>query len=122
MKSDKKTRLRDIILIASLAVLGLVLLVVMRHSSESGSTAVVQVDGVVIARYPLSEDGIHVLNGGLNTIEIKDGKVRMMEALCPNLECVHQGWISRGHQSIVCLPNKLVVTIEGDSSVVDFTL
>ena len=122
MKSDKKSRLRDIILIASLAVLGLVLLVVMRPSSESGSTAVVQVDGVVIARYPLSEDGIHVLNGGLNTIEIKDGKVRMMEAHCPNHECVHQGWISRGHQSIVCLPNKLVVTIEGDSSVVDFTL
>lgn len=122
MKSDKKTRLRDIILIASLAVFGLVLLVVMRHSSESGSTAVVQVDGVVIARYPLSEDGIHVLNGGLNTIEIKDGKVRMMEAHCPNHECVHQGWISASHQSIVCLPNKLVVTMEGDSSVVDFTL
>ena len=122
MKSDRKTRLRDIILIASFLVLGLVLLVVMRPSSEIGSTVVVQADGVIIARYPLSEDGVFVLNGGLNTIEIKDGKVRMMEAHCPNLQCVHQGWIRRGHQSIVCLPNKLIVTIEGDNDVVDFTL
>ncbi len=122
MASDKKTRLRDIILIASFAVLGLVLLLVMRPSSENGSTAVVHVDGVIVARFPLSEDGVHVLNDGLNTIEIKDGKVRMMEAHCPNHECVHQGWISRSYQSIVCLPNKLVVTIEGDNSVVDFTL
>ena len=122
MKSDKKTMLRDIILIASLLIAGLVLLLVMRPSSENGSTAVVQVDGVIVSRFPLSEDGVHVLNDGLNTIEIKDGKVRMMEAKCPNLQCVHQGWISRSYQSIVCLPNKVIVTIEGDDKPVDFTL
>ena len=122
MKSDKKTVLRDIILIASLLIAGLVLLLVMRPSSENGSTAVVQVDGVIVARFPLSEDGVHVLTDGLNTIEIKDGKVRMMEAKCPNLQCVHQGWISRSYQSIVCLPNKVIVTIEGDDKPVDFTL
>jgi len=46
----------------------------------------------------------------------------MLEALCPNLQCVHQGWISKSYQSIVCLPNKMIVTIEGDDKVVDFTL
>ena len=122
MKSDKKTVLRDIILIASLLIAGLVLLLVMRPSSENGSTAVVQVDGVIVARFPLSEDGVHILNDGLNTIEIKDGKVRMMEAKCPNLQCVHQGWISRSYQSIVCLPNKVIITIECDDKPVDFTL
>lgn len=122
MASDGKTRFRDILLISSLAVAGLVLLLVMRPGSEIGNTAVIQVNGVVIARYPLSEDGIHVLNGGDNTIEIKDGKIRMLEAHCPNQLCVHQGWISRSFQSIVCLPNKLIVTIEGDDKPVDFVL
>ena len=122
MASDKKTRIRDIILIASLTLIGLVLLLVVNTKSEGGSFAVVQVDGVTVARYALSEDGVFVLNGGSNTIEIKDGKIRMLEALCPNLQCVHQGWISKSYQSIVCLPNKLIVTIEGDDRVVDFTL
>ena len=122
MKPDKKTRIRDIVLIASLALIGLVLLFVVNSGSDSGSFAVVNVDGVAVAGYPLSEDGVFVLNGGSNTIEIKDGKVRMIEAHCPNLQCVHQGWISKGYQSIVCLPNKVIVTIEGDDTVVDFTL
>ena len=122
MASDRKTRIRDIILIASLTIIGLVLLLVVNTKSEGGSFAVVQVDGVTVARYALSEDGVFVLNGGSNTIEIKDGKIRMLEALCPNLQCVHQGWISKSYQSIVCLPNKMIVTIEGDDKVVDFTL
>lgn len=122
MASDKKTRIRDIILIASLTLIGLVLLLVVNSKAEGGSFAVVQVDSVTVARYPLSEDGVFVLNGGANTIEIKEGKVRMLEAQCPNLQCVHQGWISKSYQSIVCLPNKLIVTIEGDDRVVDFTL
>ena len=122
MASDKKTRLRDIILISSLALVGLILLLVMRPKSERGSFAVVQIDGVVVARYPLSEDGIFVINGGSNTLEIKNGEIRMLEAECPNLQCVHQGWIRFSHQSIVCLPNKVVVTIEGNDKTVDFTL
>ena len=122
MASDKKTRIRDIILIASLTLIGLVLLLLVNTKAERGSFAVVQVDGVTVARYALSEDGVFVLNGGSNTIEIKDGKIRMLEAQCPNLQCVHQGWISKSYQSIVCLPNKMIVTIEGDDKVVDFTL
>ena len=122
MASDKKTRIRDIILIASLTLIGLVLLLVVNSKAEGGSFAVVQVDSVTVARFPLSEDGVFVLNGGANTLEIKDRKIRMLEAQCPNLQCVHQGWISKSYQSIVCLPNKLIVTIEGDDRVVDFTL
>ena len=122
MASDKKTRIRDIILIASLTLIGLVLLLIVNSKAEGGSFAVVQVDGVTVARYALSEDGVFVLNGGSNTLEIKDGKIRMLEAQCPNLQCVHQGWISKSYQSIVCLPNKMIVTIEGDDKVVDFTL
>ena len=37
----------------------------------------------------------------------------MEEADCPDLLCVHQKAISKEGESIICLPNKVVVTIRG---------
>ena len=48
-----------------------------------------------------------------NTVEIKSGSVSVTEASCRNQVCVRHGAISRPGESIVCLPNRLVVTIEG---------
>ena len=122
MAFDKKTLVRDICLILALVLIGLCLLFVMRSPSDSGSYAVVEVDGVIVASYPLSEDGIFVLNGGTNTMEIKDGRVRVVEADCPNQQCVRQMWIDKRNQSIVCLPNRVIITITGGPSSVDFVL
>jgi len=47
-------------------------------------------------------------------LEISEGKVRMLPMsrdVCPRGICSEKGWISRGHQSIVCLPNKIVITM-----------
>ena len=46
------------------------------------------------------------------TIEISGGKVRMLpldEELCPRGICSHTGWISRNYQSIVCVPNRIII-------------
>lgn len=53
---------------------------------------------------------------GTNIIEVHDGKVRVTSADCPNKTCVNQGWISSADEQIICLPHKLTVTIESDSS------
>ncbi len=45
-------------------------------------------------------------------IEIEDGRVRMLpldEELCPRAVCSHTGWIEYTYESIVCLPNQIVV-------------
>lgn len=45
-------------------------------------------------------------------LEIEDGKIRMLplsEELCPNAVCSHTGWISHDYESIVCLPNRIIV-------------
>lgn len=49
------------------------------------------------------------------TIEVKNGAVRMLEMskdVCPESICSDTGWIEKKYQSIVCLPNKIVVSIE----------
>ena len=44
---------------------------------------------------------------------IKNGKADMTEANCPDLLCVHQKAISHQGETIVCLPNKIVVSVAG---------
>lgn len=47
--------------------------------------------------------------GHVNTVEIKDHKIRVKEADCPDQTCVHMGWLSSASMPIVCLPHKLVI-------------
>lgn len=60
--------------------------------------------------YDLSEDQTIVLDTG-NTFEIKNGEVRMVYANCPDRTCVHSGSISEEGESIVCLPNHVILKI-----------
>ena len=46
--------------------------------------------------------------GGTNTITIRDGKIAVTEASCPDHYCMHRGFCNSGAQ-IVCLPNLLVI-------------
>ena len=50
-----------------------------------------------------------------NVVVIKDGKVSVTEASCKNQVCVKHSEISLSGESIVCLPNRLIVRIEGGS-------
>ena len=40
----------------------------------------------------------------------------MIEADCPDQLCVHQKKISMNHESIICLPNRVVVEIESSEN------
>ena len=46
--------------------------------------------------------------GGYNVLTVKDGKIAVTEASCPDHYCMHRGFCNSGAQ-IVCLPNKLVI-------------
>ena len=70
-------------------------------------------DGTEIARYPLNRNGTFVLNGGSNTLIVEDGEAWISEANCPDKLCMGFGKISKKGEIIVCLPNRLIVVIEG---------
>lgn len=52
---------------------------------------------------------------GYNKLEIHKGKVRVIEADCPDELDVKQGFIENIGQVIVCLPNRVVVEIKGEN-------
>jgi len=64
---------------------------------------------------PLTQEGYYKMkyNNISFSVQIKSGKVRMQESNCPRKVCVHQGWIEHSGESIICVPNKVVIKIVG---------
>ena len=110
----KKYRL-DIIVIAALLILSLSVILIINLTRKDGATVTVTVDGVTVAEYPLSKDGVYTLNGGSNILTIENGNARMSDSSCPDHICENKGKIKYVGQTIVCLPNKLTVTVTGDA-------
>jgi hypothetical protein len=88
--------------------------------SAAGNSVIVEVYGERTHAIPFSRISgssalrIQVGDGREATLEISEsGRVRVTESTCPDKICVRTGWISRPGQSIVCLPNRVVVRIEG---------
>lgn len=50
---------------------------------------------------------------GFNLVEVGDEKVRVVEADCPDKIDVKKGYISKIGETIVCLPNKMIIEIKG---------
>ena len=116
-KTNTEHRLRnDIILIISLlliAGIGMLYLFVFRGK---GDTVRVTVDGKVYGTYSLSENTEEDICTGEkgechNLLVIKDGKAYMKTATCPDGICVEHTPIFRDGESIVCLPNGVVITV-----------
>ncbi|MCQ2591330.1 MAG: NusG domain II-containing protein [Treponema sp.] len=74
-----------------------------------GSTVKVQANEKTY-EYSLEKDSVYELQGliGATTIEVKNNQVRIIDSACPNKNCIKQGTST----PLVCLPNKIIVTVE----------
>lgn len=54
--------------------------------------------------------------GGHNTVTVKDGKIAVTWADCPDGYCMARGFRSSGGD-IVCLPNRLVISFSGEQEI-----
>ena len=114
----------DLLAIALVAVIAILVSVVFwtSVSSEEGSTLVVYQDGEMIRELPLNVDAEFLVEGSYtNKVVVKDGKAFIEESDCPGTDCVHSGAIREAGRSIVCLPNRVELRIEGASEV-DFVV
>lgn len=81
---------------------------------RSGAKVQVTVDGEIYGTYALDEEQtvtIQIKDKVTNILQIEDGTAKMIAADCPDQLCVHQQEISNTGQTIVCLPNKVVVEV-----------
>lgn len=109
----------DIVFIVALLIvcaIGLIYLFIFR---ESGDNVKVTVGGDLYGVYSLSqnmEEDIRTGENGeqLNRLVIRDGKAYMERATCPDKICVNHRPVFRNSESIVCLPNRVVITVIKD--------
>lgn len=116
---EKKTWKYDIIVVAVLlgtALAAYIGIRLVQDAKPSGGVAVVTVDGTEYGRYSLNEDcreQITLADGAYNVLVISGGRADITEASCPDKICVRHRAVDKSGQSIVCLPNKVVVEIKG---------
>lgn len=103
-----------------------------RGGQAEGLTAVVTVDGAAVDRFPPEAllESPRTYTGNGYTLEVacglrgavspldrqaSDGGPGLCVAVsdCPTQDCVHTGTITRSGQSIVCLPARIVIRLEG---------
>ena len=114
-----KPKWADLVVVALLVAAAAALLLVMRPETGGRLTAVVTLDGTEIARQELEGLDAPVLleiEGAKHpiTVEFSSGKVRIYETECPGGDCKATGWVERAGGQIVCLPNRVVISVEGD--------
>lgn len=109
----------DIIIILSLIIISLATsgFIVGKSINAKSDFIVVSIENKVVKKVPIDKNETYDFKFGNNTgfIEVKDKAVRMLKmdkSICPESICSDTGWISKNHQNIVCLPNKIVVNFE----------
>ena len=117
-KKEGRSKYRNDILLLSLvlaaAILGALLISFLR---EDGKTVTVSVDGELFGQYPLAEDKtVEIASGergdNRNLLVISNGKAYVSDADCPNHDCVRVRAISSEGETIICVPNRVVISID----------
>lgn len=109
----------DKILLSVLLLVSLSGIIFIQEVLPKGKTVLIEVDGRPLYVLPIGRERIVEVEGprGTTRIELRQGKVRVNDSPCPTKQCIKQGWIEHG--VIVCLPNKVVITITNDSDDAD---
>ena len=91
---------------------------------EQTGYAEVYSDGKLVVTLDLSKDTEYRFERGeaWNLLSVRDGKISVISASCPSQDCVHTGRITRAGQSIVCLPEQVIVTLEDKTPSADVVL
>lgn len=100
----------DFVIIGAVAVAFLLSIIMLIPFSKQGSHVVIKQDNKIIYNQSITQN--QTIDTGTNKIIIQDGVVRMEHANCKNQICINTGTISKKGETIVCLPNKVIVEIK----------
>ena len=88
------------------------------EQTEGEVTAVISLSGQEVARIDLSrltEPLDYPVEGADYPLTFRLTKqgAAVLESVCPGQDCLHTGTVSAAGESIVCLPNRLILRLEG---------
>ena len=103
-----------VLLIAALLVVCGGLSIVAMMPKEAASYAEISSQGKIVRVVDLMIDQEFQIGSGdhSNTVTVKDGKIAVTEASCPDHYCMKRGFCNSGTE-IVCLPNRMTIRFLG---------
>ena len=103
----------DIKLVVFLLIISIIGIICFKLFSKKGDVAYIYHDGNLVLTIDLGIDNDYVVNGDLGDvfIVVRGGKIKVEDETSPLHLCSLQGFIGSGSESIVCLPNKVVINI-----------
>lgn len=110
--SRQKTK-NDVRLIVTLLLLLAAATLALLLFRTEGDSVTVTVDGKLWGEFSLLEDRVVEIKNGddYNRLIIRDGKAYVEYASCPDGICAAHRPVSYGGESIICLPNKVVIEV-----------
>ena len=89
-----------------------------------GSRVVVEADNRTVFTAPLDENRRFAVEGPLGSTQmaIENGAVRVINSPCPQKICIGLGAARRTGDLLACVPNRIVVRIEGDQEGAEYDL
>ncbi len=116
----------DVIVIALVLITGLLSLFIIKNgdSFSNQKHVIIQVNNEIVNTIAIDEKTNETyrfeFNNQIGYIQVKDSKVRMLEMdkeICPKGICSDTRWIENKYETIVCLPNKISVSITQNKSI-----
>ncbi len=104
----------DLLLFLFVLAVGILMLVFTLLPKDMGSCVTVKSNGETVGQYRLSDTlelTVTSSSGGQNVLVIEDGAAYIKHADCPDRLCMHQGRISESGDTLICLPNRMSVTV-----------
>ncbi len=112
---NKKFLKNDLILIFSIIVISLLSVTIILLTSKHGNYVTIEQNGTITAVLQINKNQKYNIynedNEIENTILIENGQVSMIYADCPDKICEKHRAIKNNNESIICLPNKVIVTV-----------
>ncbi|MFV0362060.1 MAG: NusG domain II-containing protein [Suipraeoptans sp.] len=104
----------EFLIIGIILSMGIAFMIYANVNSEESTSVIITVNQIFYGKYNLNENQtISIQNQEVsNTLIIENGQIYMEHANCPDGYCITQGKKSRSNESIICLPNEVVVEVQ----------
>jgi hypothetical protein len=128
MNKRGKISRAEIIILAVILASAVALFTAFNLQKSGANTAEISFSGTV---YSVSieqdrEFTLREISGGENapdmTFEVNDGEIAVISSDCPGNDCVHSGFIPGGGRVIICVPNRVTVTVSDENIAFDAVL
>jgi hypothetical protein len=121
MKRDQGVTKWDLALIAGIVVFSACWWLYGLGAGREPATVQVISGSRIFAESPADRDAFIRVPGplGVSVVEIRSGRVRMVSSPCPDKLCVNMGSIGSPGQSLLCIPNRVSVTLRAKREQID---